>query len=108
MIVDRIPRLEVVVQDITVMFADILRPHQAMLLLEKPERVRTLLNKFFTLAVDVILKSRGGLVNKFLGDGVMALFGSTTVRDDHPDVAVTSALDMLKRLAEPQSRTDRP
>jgi adenylate cyclase len=97
-IVDRIPGLEVVVQDITVLFADI-RGFTKRCSLEKPERVRTLLNKFFTLAVDVI-EDRGGLVNKFLGDGVMALFGSTTVREDHPDTAVASALVMLERLAE--------
>ena len=95
-IVEHIPGLEVVVQDITVLFADI-RGFTKRCSHETPERVRMLLNKFFTLAVDVI-EDRGGLVNKFLGDGVMAFFGATSVRQDHPDLAVTCALNMLKRL----------
>ncbi len=95
-IIQRIPGLEVAVQEITVLFADI-RGFTKRCSGEEPQRVRALLNRFFTLAVSVI-EERGGLVNKFLGDGVMALFGATAARPDHADLAVVSALDMLKGL----------
>ena len=37
-------------------------------------------------------------MNKFLGDGLMALFGGWTGHDDHADAAVAAATEMLARL----------
>src|SRR5262249_32045171 len=86
-------------QEITVLFADI-RGFTRRCSQETPERVRMLLNRYFALAVGAVKDraGKGGYVSKFLGDGVMALFGAITPRSDHADLAVASALEMLRRL----------
>ncbi len=96
-IMARMPGLQVAVLDITVMFADI-RGFTRRCAGEPPERIGVLLNRFLTLALHSV-EDRGGLVNKFLGDGFMALYGATQPCDDHADVALASAQDLLGRLA---------
>jgi adenylate cyclase len=86
------------VQEITVLFADI-RGFTRRSAGEAPERIVELLNRFFTLAVRAV-EERSGHVNKFLGDGIMALFGATEPRPDHADLAVLSAQDLLTRLEQ--------
>ena len=84
------------VQEITVMFADIrgFTPRSAD---KAPEEVVELLNRFLSLAVQAV-EANGGWVNKFLGDGFMALFGTPLPRDDHADAAVAAGGDLLRRL----------
>jgi adenylate cyclase len=84
------------VQEITVMFADI-RGFTRRAAGKAPEEVVELLNRFLTLAVQAI-DGQGGWVNKFLGDGFMALFGTPLPRSDHADAAVAAARDLVKRL----------
>ncbi|HXG12272.1 MAG TPA: adenylate/guanylate cyclase domain-containing protein [Gemmataceae bacterium] len=86
------------VQEITVLFADI-RGFTRRSAGEAPDRVFDLLNRFFTLAVAAI-REEGGLVNKFLGDGLLALFGVPRARADHADRAVRAAVNLLARLRE--------
>ncbi|MFO0864417.1 MAG: adenylate/guanylate cyclase domain-containing protein [Gemmataceae bacterium] len=95
-ILDRYHGLEVKIERITVLFADI-RGFTRRCAGEDPEKVGTLLNRFLTLAVQAI-EQKGGYVNKFLGDGVMALFGATGPREDHADLALGCAREMLSRL----------
>lgn len=85
------------VQDITVMFADI-RGFTTRSAGKPPEEVVNLLNQFLTLAVQAIEVNSVGLVNKFLGDGFMALFGVREPPDYHADQAVSSARNLLSRL----------
>jgi adenylate cyclase len=84
------------VQEITVMFADI-RGFTRRSSGKAPEEVVELLNRFLSLGVKAV-EDMGGWVNKFLGDGFMALFGTPLPRDDHADVAVAAACDLLSRL----------
>lgn len=60
-------------QVISVMFVDVrnFTEHSSR---HSPEEVVEALNLFFTMAVETV-ESHGGMVNKFLGDGFMALFG---------------------------------
>src|SRR5205807_1270459 len=62
-----------------------------------PEEVVALLNRFLSLALAVV-EERDGLVNKFLGDGFMALFNAPLPRPDHADRALSAALGLLERL----------
>ncbi len=97
-IITRYPGLGGEVQEITILFADI-RGFTRRSAGERPERVVRLLNRFLTLGVRAV-EDKGGWVNKFLGDGIMALFGAPRPRDDHADLAVSSAVDLLERLEE--------
>ncbi len=95
-ILHRMHGFEVQVQEITVLFVDI-RGFTPRCAGQPPEKIGALLNRFLTLALRSI-EEKGGYVNKFLGDGVMALFGATHTQDDHADLAVASAREMLQRL----------
>jgi adenylate cyclase len=86
------------VQEVTVLFAA-LRGFTRRSAGEAPDRVFDLLNRFFTLAVAAV-RQEGGMVNKFLGDGLLALFGVPRSRADDADRAVRAALGLLAQLRE--------
>jgi adenylate cyclase len=95
-VLERYPGLGGEVEDVTVMFIDI-RGFTRRSAGEPPDRVVDLLNRFFTLSF-LAVQRHGGHVNKFLGDGLMALFGTPRPCDDHADRAVAAALDLLAEL----------
>jgi class 3 adenylate cyclase/HAMP domain-containing protein len=64
-----------------------------------PDKMVETLNRYFSPMVDVIMR-RGGIVDKYMGDAIMAFFGSPVRRPDDALQAVLSALDMLDALAE--------
>jgi adenylate cyclase len=84
------------IREVTVMFADI-RGFTQRTAGESPEKVVALLNRFLTLAVAAV-EDKGGWVNKFLGDGVLALFGIRRSGRNHADQALDAALELLQRL----------
>jgi len=96
-ILRRMRGFEVELQEITVIFVDI-RGFTRRSSGVDPAKIGALLNRFLTLALQSV-EEKGGYVNKFLGDGVMALFGATHPQPDHADLAVASACDLLARLA---------
>ena len=57
----------------------------------------TLLNDYFTLMVECIVKE-GGMLDKYIGDAVMAAFGVPVEHDDDEDRAVRCSINMLKTL----------
>jgi adenylate cyclase len=93
----RYPGLGGEVEQVTVMFIDI-RGFSRRSSGEPPDRVVCLLNRFFTLSF-LAIERQGGHVNKFLGDGLMALFNVPRACEDHADRAVAAALDLLCELA---------
>ena len=56
-----------------------------------------LLNEYFTLMVDCLQKE-GGMLDKFIGDAIMAVFGLPLPREDDPDRAVRAGIGMLVEL----------
>jgi adenylate cyclase len=63
-----------------------------------PEKLIDLLNRYMSRMVDVVI-ANGGLVNKFGGDSLLAVFGSPlNPADDHAAQAVRAALHMQKAL----------
>jgi adenylate cyclase len=83
-------------QRITVLFADI-RGFTAMSERENPERVVRLLNRYFT-AMSEIIFAHGGTLDKYIGDGLMALFGAPNATPDDAINAVKAAVAMQKRI----------
>lgn len=63
------------------------------------EEVVAVLNRFFGVVVDEVDR-HGGLVNKFIGDAVLAIFGAPVEHDDHAGAALGAARAMSRRLAE--------
>ncbi len=83
-------------QTITVLFADI-RGFTALSETENPEKVVGLLNRFFSAMSDIIF-ANGGTLDKYTGDGVMAIFGAPTATSEDAKNALKTAVMMQKRL----------
>lgn len=67
---------------------------------ERPaDEVVALLNSFFAVVVDVV-ETNSGLVNKFEGDAVLAIFGAPVASDDPAGDALAAARAMAERLRE--------
>jgi class 3 adenylate cyclase/tetratricopeptide (TPR) repeat protein len=58
------------------------------------EDVRDTLSRYFEIATDVITRY-GGTVEKFIGDAVMAVWGTPTAREDDAERGVRAALDLV-------------
>ncbi len=85
-------------KECAVFFSD-LRGFTAMSEKMKPEEVVEYLNRYFTLMVDCVEKTHG-IVDKFIGDAVMATWGAVTHYGNDAENAVNGALLMRKALIE--------
>jgi adenylate cyclase len=83
---------------VTVLFADI-RNFTTMSESLSPQEVVEMLNTYFSRACEPIL-AQGGMVDKFIGDAVMAVFGAPAPQPDHARRAVQAALAMLEQARE--------
>jgi adenylate cyclase len=83
-------------QTITILFADI-RGFTTFAEGEKPENVVGLLNQYFSAMTEIIFE-HGGTLDKYIGDGLMALFGAPTATPYDASNAVNAAVAMQRRL----------
>ncbi|MFI3300933.1 MAG: adenylate/guanylate cyclase domain-containing protein [Candidatus Gastranaerophilales bacterium] len=88
--------------NVTVLFADI-RGFTSMSEKMTAEEVSIILNEYFS-EIEPIITKYNGVINKFIGDAVMAIFGEPIQDIDHPSKAVACAYDMLKRVEELQDK----
>ena len=79
---------------VTVLFSDIRNFTTLSEQLDAREVVE-LLNEYFSRVCEPIFE-RGGMVNKYIGDAVMAVFGAPKSYPDHARRAVAAGLDMVK------------
>ena len=72
-----------------------------------PEHVRDLLARYFDAARTVI-ERYGGAVEKFIGDAVMAVWGTPVAREDDAERAVRAALELLAAVSTSIAGSMRP
>ena len=82
----------------TVLFSDI-RGFTTLTEELGPQATVSLLNEYFEIMVDCIQRE-GGMLDKFIGDAIMAAFGIPVAHDDDEDRAVRTAVAMISRLRE--------
>jgi adenylate cyclase len=87
-------------RDVVILFSD-LRGFTRLSESLPPERLISVLNGYFTEMVEAI-RSNGGMVDNFIGDAVLAVFGLIDGSSgDNPAVsAVRATIEMQERLAE--------
>ena len=84
-------------KNVTVMFADI-RSFTAISEHMEPEDVVAMLNEYFTIMTDILFK-HNGMLDKFVGDQIMAVFGHISNETSGARSAVKAALEMQKATA---------
>jgi adenylate cyclase len=84
--------------DVTVLFSDI-RGFTALSENMQPREVLEFLDDYLGHMAQIV-KGHDGLVNKFLGDGMLAFWGVPDATADHATPALKAALDMRKKLDE--------
>ncbi|MFC0350588.1 CHASE2 domain-containing protein [Undibacterium danionis] len=83
-------------REITVLFSDI-RGFTSLSESRTPEQIVDLLNRYFTLQVEVIFRYNG-TIDKFIGDCIMAFWGAPLDNKQHALDAVKAALEMSEVL----------
>ncbi|MFE3845737.1 CHASE2 domain-containing protein [Thermoplasmatota archaeon] len=89
-------------RNITVFFSDI-RGFTSISEKLSPENLVHLLNDYLTEMTSIIIKDEG-LVDKYMGDAIMAFWGAPLDQPDHPVMACSSSLEMLDKLRELQKK----
>ncbi len=88
--------------DVTVMFVDI-RGFTTISEKLPPEKVTELLNEYIS-AVEPIIGQYKGVLNKFIGDAIMAIFGEPIPEKNHAENAVRCANQVLKKIQALQQK----
>jgi class 3 adenylate cyclase len=83
-------------REVTVMFVDV-RDFTSFADRSSPSETVAFLTEFFELVVPIV-KRHGGHANKFLGDGVLAVFGAPEPLPDHAERAVAAARETLEAV----------
>ena len=85
-------------REVTILFSD-LRSFTSMCEARSAQEMLGVLNHYFTRMSDIVEAHRG-VVDKYVGDAMMALFGAPLAGPDDPDCAMASALEMSEALDE--------
>lgn len=88
--------------NLTVLFSDI-RGFTTVSEKLSPEELVHLLNEYLTAMTGVVFKY-DGLLDKYMGDAIMAVFGAPLPQNDHPVSACNSALGMMDELKKLQKK----
>jgi class 3 adenylate cyclase/tetratricopeptide (TPR) repeat protein len=85
-------------KQVTVLFADV-SGSMDLAEQEDPEEWRKIMQRFFSTLAEAVTRFEG-TVDKFTGDGIMAIFGAPIAHEDHAQRACYAALQMLDDVAE--------
>jgi class 3 adenylate cyclase/tetratricopeptide (TPR) repeat protein len=84
-------------KQVTVLFADV-SGSMDLAEQEDPEEWREIMQRFFSMLAETVTRFEG-TVDKFTGDGIMAIFGAPVAHEDHARRACYAALQMLDDVA---------
>ena len=87
---------------LTVLFSDI-RGFTTVSERLSPEELVHLLNEYLTAMTGVVFKHEG-LLDKYMGDAIMAVFGAPLPQEDHPARTCSTALGMMEELKTLQKK----
>ena len=87
---------------VSVLFSDI-EGFTSLLAVNEPERIILQLNQYLTEMTDLIF-AFGGMVDKFVGDAIIGIFGALGEQPDDTRRAVRCAIAMQKKLCELQAK----
>jgi adenylate cyclase len=85
-------------KEVSVLFSDI-RSYTTLTETLAAEEVVEMLNQYFESMVEAVFMHKG-ILDKYIGDAIMAVFGSPLPLDDHQWMSVNTALEMRHRLAD--------
>lgn len=85
-------------REVSVLFSDI-RSFTQWSEKQTPEEVKARLDEYFPVMCEIIADEYDGYVDKFIGDGMMAVWNGMSDQDDHAARAVRAALSMKRALA---------
>lgn len=83
-------------KEITILFSDI-RNFTSISEKKSSKEIVKFLNEYFDSMVDAVMVNEGTM-DKFIGDAVMAFWGAPVKKENHAELAILSALDMVDNL----------
>lgn len=83
---------------VTMLFSDV-RGFTSLSESMQPEEIVAMLNQYFDKMIEAIFRNQGNL-NKFIGDGLMAMFGAPTDDPYQEEHAIRAALEMRKEVLQ--------
>jgi adenylate cyclase len=89
-------------REVTVLFSDV-RGFTSFSERHSPEDVVAILNEYLGEMTDIVFKWEGTL-DKFIGDAILAFWGAPMKQENHAELAVKCALNMIGRLKELQQK----
>jgi len=93
-------------EDLTVLFSDIVGFTSISESLE-PRELAAFINEYLT-SMSLVIRDRGGTLDKYIGDAIMAFWGAPVADARHADHAVSAALDMQTELERINREIIRP
>ena len=85
-------------KEVTIFFSDI-RGFTTLSEGLTPEKLVHLLNEYLSAMTDIIMK-HSGVVDKYIGDAIMAFWGAILEQKNHAELACETSLEMQEKLAE--------
>jgi adenylate cyclase len=89
-------------REATVLFADI-RGFTKLSESMAPQDIVNMLNSYLSIVIDKVLEN-GGMVNKFAGDSIMAVWNAPQAQEEHARLATKAAWEIQRALAELQEK----
>ena len=87
----------------TILFADIVGfTHLSESM--PPRQINIILNRFFSRMTDIVF-SHAGTLDKYIGDGLMAVFGAPMEKEDDAERAVRAALEIRRQVTAMMKKT---